>query len=419
MRTSHQTRASLIAATALATVTGLTLAQPAEARSATTFYVSPTGSDSAPGTQAQPWLSVARVSRAALQPGDQVLFKRGGTYPGTLRIGASGTSTARIGISAYGTGALPTFTRGCVELDGNWLDITFYRARSCSWAGVGVTGDHDRVLDGVSTDNVAGIYVRPGASYARITRNQVIDNRRMSVNTPGGDDDSGAFGVLVRGDYARVSWNTINGQHAMSYDYGMDGAAVEIYGAVGTSVDHNLTADNNTFSELGNPRTRDTSYRFNVVTTRQDDATFLITRGAATSWGPVKNTFVSHNTVVLTGAHSQGFICHAGCNTSVLTMRANLIKAVLKVGYADGPYAGGYNMYSGGQRQFKLQTGDFVGDPMFVDAAHGDLSLRKASPAVDRSHSQDTGMVDIEHRVLPRDGDGDGIRASDIGAFER
>src|SRR4029078_1419549 len=195
-----------------------------------------------------------------------------------------------------GTGALPTFTRGCVELDGNCLDITFYRARACSWAGGGVTGEHDRVLDGVSTDNVAGIYVRPGASYARITRNQVIDNRRMSVNTPGGDDDSGAFGVLVRGDYARVSWNTINGQHAMSYDYGMDGAAVEIYGAVGTSVDHNLTADNNTFSELGNPRTRDTSYRFNVVTTRQGDATLLLTRGAATSWAPVKNTLVSHNT---------------------------------------------------------------------------------------------------------------------------
>ena len=118
------------------------------------------------------------------------------------------------------------------------------------------------------------------------------------------------------------------------------------------------------------------------MTTRQDDATFLITRGADTSWGPVKNTFVSHNTVLLTGAHSQGFICHAGCNTSVLTMKANLISAVLKAGYADGPYAGGHNMYSGGQRQFKLQTGDFVGDPMFVDAAHGDLSLRKASPAV-------------------------------------
>ena len=80
MRTPHRIRAGLIAATALAAVVGLALAGPAEARSATTFYVSPTGSDSASGTQSQPWRSVDRVSRAALQPGDQVLFKRGGTY---------------------------------------------------------------------------------------------------------------------------------------------------------------------------------------------------------------------------------------------------------------------------------------------------------------------------------------------------
>ena len=419
MRRPHRIRTGLIAATALAAVTGMTLAGPAEARSATTFYVSPTGSDSASGSQSSPWRTVDRVSQAALQPGDHVLFKRGGTYTGTLRIKASGTSSARIVMSAYGTGDLPTFTGGCVQLEGSWLDLSYYRTKTCSWSGVGITGDHNRVLDGVSTDNVTGIYVRPGADYAKIKRNLVVDNRRMSVNTPGGNDDSGAFGVLVRGDHATIAWNTISGHHAMSYDYGMDGSAVEIYGAVGTTVDHNFADDNNTFSELGDPRSKDTSFRYNVVTTKQDDATFLITRGAGSSWGPVKNTYVSHNTVVLTGAHSQGFICHAGCNTSILTMKANLISAVLKAGYADGAYAGGYNMYSGGQRQFAMQPGDFAGNPLFVDATHGDLSLRKDSPAVDSSHSRNAGMVDIENTVLPRDGNGDGIAATDIGAIER
>ncbi len=419
MRTAHRIRAGLIAATTLAAVGGLTVAGPAQARSATTFYVSPSGADSASGSQANPWRSVDRVSKADLRPGDQVLFKRGGTYAGTLRIKASGSSTSRILMTAYGTGALPTFTGGCVQLEGNYLDISFFRAEKCDWAGVGITGDHDRAYDGVSTNNVAGIYVRPGADYAKVKRNQVIDNRKMSVNTPGGTDDSGAFGVLVRGDHAQVSWNTISGHHAMSYDYGMDGAAVEIYGAVGTVVDHNIAADNNTFSELGNSRTKDTTYRYNVVSTAQDDATFLITRGAGSSWGPVKNTYLSHNTVSLTGAHSQGFICHAGCNPSILIMKANLITAVLKAGYADGPYDGGYNLYSGGQRQFKLQTGDMVANPMFVDAPHGNLSLRKESPAVDSSHSRNWGMVDIDNTVLARDGNGDGKNGSDIGAIER
>jgi hypothetical protein len=194
---------------------------------------------------------------------------------------------------------------------------------------------------------------------------------------------------------------------------------VEIYGAVGTSVDHNTAADNNTFSELGDSRTQDSVFRFNVVTTGQDDATFLITRGAGSSWGPVRNTYVAHNSVLLTGAHSQGFVCHSGCNTSILTLRANVISALLKAGYADGPYAGGQNLFAGGQRQFPMHADDHVGNPMFVDPATGDLELRAGSPAIDRSTTHNWGMTDNENNPMPVDGNGDGVRRPDIGALER
>ena len=61
----------------LATVTLLlsTLAQ------ATIYYVSPTGNDNNNGTsQSTPWRTIDRVNQStySIQPGDQVLFQRGG-----------------------------------------------------------------------------------------------------------------------------------------------------------------------------------------------------------------------------------------------------------------------------------------------------------------------------------------------------
>lgn len=416
----HGTAGAVVAATLA--LTGLYAGSPAQAQTSATgphvYYVSPAGSDIAIGSQSHPWRTVDRASRAVLVPGDNLLLARGGHYRGTLRIHSSGVDGLRITVGSWGAGDLPVLTGGCIQVDGSWVTVRTVRTEGCDWSGIGISGDHDTVVDSASTHNVTGIYVRPGADDAIVKRNLVIDNRRMSVNTPGGYDDSGAFGILVRGDRARVAWNLISGQFAMSYDYGMDGAAVEIYGARGTRVDHNTARDNNTFSELGDPRTRDTSFAFNVVTGSQDDATFLITRGAQSSWGPVLNTSLTHNSVLLTGAHSQGFICHAGCTTDILTLRANLISAVAKSGYADGPFAGGGNLYDGGQRQFTMRPDDRVGRPLFADPAAGDLALRAHSPAIDRATTYGY-RLDARRNSLPQDGDGDGVALADIGALER
>ena len=77
---------------------------------ATTYYVAPTGNDTNNGTsQTTAWRSIARVQQAAnaLQPGDQVLFQRGGSYAGQLTMNVSGSAAAPIVLGAYGTGSLP------------------------------------------------------------------------------------------------------------------------------------------------------------------------------------------------------------------------------------------------------------------------------------------------------------------------
>lgn len=77
---------------------------------ATTFHIAHDGSDSNAGTSSgAPWKTIARMMQSifTIQPGDQILFKRGGTYEGNLEIPLSGTASQHIVVGAYGTGAAP------------------------------------------------------------------------------------------------------------------------------------------------------------------------------------------------------------------------------------------------------------------------------------------------------------------------
>ncbi|MBV6406210.1 MAG: right-handed parallel beta-helix repeat-containing protein [Flavobacteriales bacterium] len=88
--------------------------------SAATYHVSPTGNDAHSGTSpAQAWQTIARVNQIAgqLQPGDQVLFQRGGVYRGKLTVSANGAAGNPITIGAYGTGADPVIS-GSVPVTG-------------------------------------------------------------------------------------------------------------------------------------------------------------------------------------------------------------------------------------------------------------------------------------------------------------
>jgi Tol biopolymer transport system component len=61
---------------------------------------------------------------------------------------------------------------------------------------------------------------------------------------------------------------------------------------------------------------------------------------------------------------------------------------------------------------------DPLDDPLFVDAAAGDLHLQVGSPCIDTGTNTDALTQDIEGNPRPIDGNGDGTATTDMGAYE-
>jgi parallel beta-helix repeat protein len=78
---------------------------------AVSYYISNSGDDSNSGlTPTQAWKTLAKVNRAFLKPGDQVLFDRGDNWTGTIKVNNSGKVDSPIIYGAYGTGKNPVIS---------------------------------------------------------------------------------------------------------------------------------------------------------------------------------------------------------------------------------------------------------------------------------------------------------------------
>lgn len=88
---------------------------------ATTYYVDPQGSDNNNGTSpASPWATLKKVNSSFYNPGDEILFLKGGVWNGALVMNSSGTAQNPILWGSYGVGANPLIS-GFVTASG-WKD---------------------------------------------------------------------------------------------------------------------------------------------------------------------------------------------------------------------------------------------------------------------------------------------------------
>lgn len=391
------------------------------------FYVDPAGSDSNDGlSTGAAWATIGKVNATTLGPGDEVLFKRGGTWTGTtLTVTGSGQSGAPILLGAYGTGALPIIDGGgdgvtpgtvdCVHLDGDWITLDSITVRNASEFGILVSGDDVEVRNFTVTGCPFGVQQGPTATRTAIHDFTAVNNN-VGIIRPGPDDDTGGMGVVLQGDLAEVYNFQISGNSFTSPDYGIDGAAVEIFNATNALIRDGYASDCRTFSELGGdgPGTDSITYRNIAYTNAATAADGIFVHGNDV-YGPVTNVTIENCTFRLTGASSIGVSFDPDATGALV----NSIVVANYAGYSSDPIDEQGNVFQGGNdflsthhaTQSGISPTSTTADPLFVDAGTGNLRLSDGSPAINRGRAV-AYSTDLDG--LPRTAGG----APDSGAYE-
>lgn len=398
------------------------------------------GDDSLDGmTPITAWQTLARANQAELLPGDALYLKRGCSFVGYLELRWHGTEDRSILIGVYGEGEKPVLSDfgpddAVVSVTGSYLTVENLDLRSSvpkvdcpvGWyAGFSLLGaSHITLRFNEISGFAAGVSVDKDSHRNTILANKLLNNNVLSVNTPGGDDDSGAWGVLLNGDYNEVAYNYFSGNISMcSYDFGQDGGSVEIFAGSHNLVHHNVAINDAMFSEMGTdgkPAVGNIIAYNLILNDKHETANFVIVRGGG-KLGPTPETKVINNTVYLTGRNSIAVSC-LYCSATVLTLKNNILWADWQPLFSDGPFIEQANILwaRSGQPHInmagsQLHQSSRIVNPRFSSISESDFRPMFGSAAIN------AGVLDIIHLDLLFDLQGTPIpqgNTIDIGAFE-
>jgi len=372
---TNLTRAAAVVAL-LAAAVSASAATPATPNN---YYVSPTGSDTAAGTKAAPFKTLARAAKAVTKAGTTV-FVAPGTYAGGFKTTASGTAASRIyWVSTTKWGAKivpPASSRNNSAWDnrGNYVSI------------VGFDVDGSKL--GSGTKWVHGIYT--GGSYNVIEGNHV---HHLATTIPCNSAGGSAIGVdsYYKGVKGDVIGNVVNdiGPAGCTYVQGIYHSTSgtiknNVVYRVGSAAIHlwhdatDIQIINNTVS----------SSVFGIIVGGGD---FYFTKAGA-------NNVHVHNNIVYDNKYG---ISEQGTTGAGNTYKNNLVTK--------------NTTYNFQLRNGLTHTGTISSEPLFAGysrtAAMPDYKLSASSPAVGRGVATYAPATDI---------DGKARRAAiDLGAYQR
>jgi hypothetical protein len=344
------------------------------------YYVSPTGSDTAAGTKAAPFKTLARAAKAAVKAGTTV-WVAPGTYAGGIKTTASGTAAARIyWVSTTKWGAKivpPSSSSSSYAWDnrGNYVSIIGF--------------DVDGTNSGSGTKWLQGIYT--GGSYGMIQDNHVHHLARSAGCTSGGGS---AIGVdsYYHGVKTDVVSNVVNdvGPAGCTYIQG-------IYVSTSGSIKNNLV------------------YRVGAVAIHLwHDATDVI----------ITNNTVTSSTFGMVIGGGDFYFTSAGANNVYV---ANNIVYDNKYGISEQGKTGTANKYINNLvyqnptynislRNGLKATGTISSNPLFKaysrTAATPDYHLTSSSPAIGRGTATNAYPTDLDGK--PRNAS----TGYDLGAYQ-
>jgi Right handed beta helix region len=413
--------------------------------SAPAVFVAPDGDDSGPGTLDQPWQTLQKAANSV--PAGATVYLRSGTYgPFVMRrsglAGQPTTFTAYPGETAIvdGSGAVPyTITLTAVHdvalthlvVQGGYADLhegggVIIQASTNVTVSDSLLRDNKAfgvrsqkstyvtIEDNEVTHNAVGVHIGELGEGTVVADNRIHDNDKMMVNTPDiQGDDVGAGGVALvhTVGHVVVRDNLVWGNRALSYDYGYDGSAFEIFAAQNWEFTDNTTWDNRVEFETGTDASR-TPCSNGVFTrnTAYGPATVDVSRGIVLRCAEnaliANNTFVGIQDFVFTLQHEVGTyggsieglrilnnVMYLGDGAKAFSIDSAIPSSVVMDADLVYKTGSGYLATMVGKgattsfATFAQWTGQeahgIQANPDFVDMADHDYSLEPNSPAVD------------------------------------
>ena len=375
---------------------------------AATYYVATTGSNSYPGTEAQPWRTVAQAVNSMVA-GDTT-FVRGGIYnEGTMQFKRSGTQSAQIKLLNYPGEAPIIHCNASTPITGpfnriiilnqsgsktaiGWITIEGFEIRNC-WDGLKIHSGHDLTIRrNWFHDNTPGQGILGNGTRILIDRNVISHNGDFTGCAAGGlcNQEHGIYGN-------GTAWTITNN---LIYDNIAFG--IQINGSA------SYVATTNPAPEFA--LTADWVIANNTIAYQNYQSGIVVWRAVRTS--RIENNIFYENHALGSAGNANGIhFLSAGSNTFV-QIRNNL-------SFASG--SGGTAFLGAGATEgvHYTQSGNIVNtvNPAFVNAP----ATVPASPnfaLTQRSSAVDAGLSLAE---IPRAFDGTTRpqgRAHDIGAYE-
>jgi hypothetical protein len=325
----------------------VTITAAATTGTGASFYVSPSGSDSNPGTITAPWLTIQHAANS-VQQGDTV-FVRAGTYNESVTIAVSGSAAA-------GPVTFESYPGETAIVDGTGLTVS-----GSNTQGLFNIEDESYVtIEGFEIQNYttssadatpAGIWVTGSGSNIQILNNQVHNITTSS------EKNGNAFGIAVYGSEAPASISNITISGNTVYDCKTGNSeTVNVDGNVdGFTITSNIIHDNDNigidaigFEGVSPDPTYDyarngligenTVYNISAINNpgegNQYDADGIYVDGGA-------DIIIERNNVSTSDLNIEVASEHSGHYAINVTVRNNLVYFANSVGISIGGYSSG------------------------------------------------------------------------------
>ncbi len=392
--------------------------------SSNSYYIDAVGgNDNNNGSINNPWRSLNKVSATTFLPGDNIYFKRGTSYTGSVTINGNGTQGMPITVGAYGTGAAPKLTNpnygvnkgNAMRVRGDFQiieNLYFHHtapapSHASSFEEVWEIGalhismGNDHVI--IRNNEFANIpkAIQSYSQNSLITANYIHDANMDQENGFLQNPYWGPIGIQLGIGNQEVSHNRIENMYAVGGEFIADGGAIEIDDGRNhkdnIKIHHNETYHNMGFLEVSywdDITFRESNNMVVEYNLSRDYQSFLLW------WAPTHNSIVKNNTIIRDDNEVEGnwnavFILDAPPGDINLTKNIVVVDndqtesifiqgydgAVNDVSHTDNCY---WNV-DGGSINLGLtkQSTEIITDPLFISYTDKNYFLQTGSPATD------------------------------------